>query len=174
MDQAIFDQLLKNYLDLRDRVDAHTGQALARIEDQMACKKGCDSCCRSISLFPVEAFALSRAFFDLAEETRDRISATIHPFAQEEAPCPLLVDRACILYSDRPIICRTHGFPIYIEKDGEALVDFCPENFKTLTSFPNEALIRLEQLNTVLAAVNTHFLSQIEADLPDGFPCFRP
>ena len=47
------------------------------------------------------------------------------------------------------------------------MVDFCPLNFKGMTQMSKEALLDLDQLNTLLIAVNKHFISQIDADLPD-------
>lgn len=82
----------------------------------------------------------------------------------------LLVDHTCMVYPARPVICRTHGLPIYMEKEGRAQVDFCPENFKTVSELPREALLDIDHLNTLLIAVNQHFLEQLEADLPDRIP----
>lgn len=71
-----------------------------------------------------------------------------------------------MLYEARPIICRTHGYPLYFEKDGKTLVDFCPKNFKGVSSFPKESLFDLEQLNTLLATINKQFIESIETDVP--------
>ncbi|THB79511.1 MAG: YkgJ family cysteine cluster protein [Desulfobacteraceae bacterium] len=135
----------------------------------MACKKGCDACCRYLSIFPVEAFAMARAFLNLDQDRRERINARI-----KEAPevCPLLVDHVCVLYHARPLICRTHGYPVTFESDGALQVDFCPLNFKGVQHFDQEILISLDQLNQVLFAVNARFLDQIDTEplLPDRIP----
>ena len=172
MTQDSLDPLFKNYTELLARVDSHTQRVAQALENEMACKKGCDSCCRFLNLFPVEALSLSRAFFNLSPKDQTRVENRINRLEKEElsSDCPLLIDRACILYFHRPVICRTHGLPIYIEKEGETLVDFCPKNFKGMDSFPKETLISLEQLNTLLTAVNAHFLTLVEADLPDRIP----
>ena len=36
-----------------------------------------------------------------------------------EAPCPLLRDGACLLYEARPVLCRTHGFPLRTRPSGD-------------------------------------------------------
>ena len=69
---------------------------------------------------------------------------------------------ACVLYQVRPVICRTHGYPITLEKNGQIEIDFCPKNFKGITAFQNRDLLSLEQLNKTLMAVNQHFLSSID------------
>ena len=85
---------------------------------------------------------------------------------KEKQACPLLIDRECVLYPARPIICRTHGYPIYMEKEGKRLVDFCPENFKGISSFPKETMLDIESLNTMLSVINRQFIESIEMDPP--------
>lgn len=170
MSQSIFDELFKNYATLLSRVDAHIAQIMETQGSHIACKKGCDDCCRFLNLFPVEAFSLSRAFAALPEKKQNRI---LDKAKQGEDQCPLLIDHVCMLYPARPVICRTHGFPIYMKKEGEVMVDFCPENFKGMTSLPREAMLDLDQLNTLLSAVNQHFLDNLDADLPERIPVSR-
>lgn len=167
MNNDIFDTLFKNYLDLIKRIDTHINQVTQDHKDQIACKKGCDDCCRFLSLFPVEAFILSKAFCSLPEKVREKVMVQAE---SAEDKCPLLVDHACMAYNARPVICRTHGYPLYMKKDGEAVVAFCPENFKGLTQLPQSAMLDLDQLNTLLTAVNAHFMENLDADLPARIP----
>ncbi len=99
----------------------------------------------------------------LSQQEQDRIISRSN---ENPKACPLLIDHECILYAARPVICRTHGYPIYIEQEGESLADFCPKNFRTLKSIPNDAFLNIKQLNTLLIAVNNHFLESIETDSP--------
>lgn len=154
---------LKNYRDLLKRVDDHIRLVEKTYPDKIACNKGCDACCRFLTLLPVEATAVSKAFIQLPEAVRKVI---VEKLKLGEETCPLLIDKACVLYPARPVICRTHGYPIFMEKDGETCVDFCPENFKGMVSFPKDVLLSIEQLNTTLIAVNRHFLASIQTDLP--------
>jgi len=144
-------------------VDTHIQQVEKDYPDEIVCKKGCDSCCRFLNLFPVEAFALSAAFVQMDTSIREHVRAALK---KNTMACPLLINHQCRLYEARPIICRTHGFPLYFEKNGALLVDFCPKNFKGVTSFGKEALFDLEQLNTLLAAINKQFLESIETSTP--------
>lgn len=162
------DNLLKNYTDLTARVDKHI-QRLARVhEDHLACKKGCDECCRHLSLFPVEAFAVSRAFDGLDALSRKKV---LEQAEQNHGQCPLLVDHVCMVYQARPIICRTHGYPLYMEKQGQAMVDFCPKNFKGIKKMDRADMLDLDRLNTLLTAVNSHFATFFEDELPDRHLC---
>nr|WP_320190128.1 YkgJ family cysteine cluster protein [uncultured Desulfobacter sp.] len=167
MTEHVLDSLLKNYTDLIKRVDEHI-QRLARVhKDRLACKKGCDECCRHLSLFPVEAFALSRAFSRLDAGCRGKV---LEQAQQNDRACPLLVDHVCMVYEARPIICRTHGYPLYMEKEGRAVVDFCPKNFKGVKTLDHSDMLDLDRMNTLLNAVNSHFISYFEDGLPDRIP----
>lgn len=167
MSEHVLDNMLKNYMDLIKRVDEHI-QRLAQVhKDRLACKKGCDECCRPLSLFPVEAFALSRAFSRLDAPCREKVLGQAQ---QNDGSCPLLVDHVCMAYGARPIICRTHGYPLYMEKEGSAVVDFCPKNFKGVTTLDHSDMLDLDRMNTLLTAVNSHFISCFEDGLPDRIP----
>ena len=153
--------LLANYFALRTRVDelCHViGQGFAT---HIACTAGCDRCCRHLSLFPVEAFALAEAVRRLAPD-RVELLRNLAAAASPDSACPLLQDGLCLLYDARPIICRTHGLPLVYLQDGNQHVDCCPDNFRDIGSLPGNAIIRLDQLNTTLAAVNAVFIASME------------
>ncbi|RLB94301.1 MAG: YkgJ family cysteine cluster protein [Deltaproteobacteria bacterium] len=171
MNPKILNDGLKNYMALLKQVDLHIKQVETDYSDKIVCKKGCDSCCRFLNLFPVEAFALASAFLQTDKPNRDIIRAELK---KRTTGCPLLINHQCHLYGARPIICRTHGYPLYFKKKGTALVDFCPKNFKGMTSFPKESLLDLEQLNTLLAAINKQFLESIKTKpFADRIPMSR-
>lgn len=148
---------LENYLALLERVDELCGRTVSALQAEIACRPGCDACCRHLSLFAVEAAALRHALSQLAPADREPI---LDRAARTDAadPCPLLHDGLCLLYRARPIICRTHGLPLLLKRDGASEIDFCPENFQGLTSIPGSAVIDLERLNATLAAINALYL----------------
>jgi len=148
---------LENYRALLLRVDEICSQTVTRFADQLACRPGCDACCRHLSIFAVEAAALLRALGELPDE-RAALIRRAAAASSPDAPCPLLQGGICLLYRARPIICRTHGLPLLINRDGAPGVDFCPENFRGATSIPGSAVIDLERLNATLAAINTLFV----------------
>jgi Fe-S-cluster containining protein len=146
---------LNNYLDLAAKVDAMCRRIVSQYVDLLACRKGCDDCCRHISIFPVEAHALAMALRDLPPEEGERI----RKLARKASPhaCPLLENGLCLLYLARPIICRTHGFPLFIDREEGKGIDFCPKNFEGIKSFPADFVIDLKILNTTLAAIDAVF-----------------
>lgn len=171
MDPKTLALLLKNYEDLLKRVDAHIKKVEKNYSDKIVCKKGCDSCCRFLNLFPVEAFALSAAFLGMNKSSQKIVMSGLE---EKTDNCPLLINNQCVLYEARPIICRTHGYPLYFKKDGETMVDFCPKNFKGVTSFTKDALFDLDQLNRLLAAINKQFIESFETNpFADRIPMSR-
>ncbi len=163
MNEEMIKKLLSNYTALITRIDQHIAVLQKKYPDQIACKKGCDDCCKKLSLFPVEAFCLSLAYKKIDHNTQQQIKQRIET---TPANCPLLIGHTCALYRQRPVICRTHGYPIALEKSGKLTIDFCPDNFKGIDGFAKEDILSLEQLNTTLLAVNQHFLAAIETDPP--------
>jgi len=60
----------------------------------------------------------------------------------------------------RPVICRTHGYPVFVE----GKVDFCPENFKSRSSIDSENILNLENLNSTLVSINRIFTEDNRSD----------
>ncbi len=149
---------LENYRALLERIDDLCARTVQQFAGHIACRAGCDACCRHLSVFAVEAAALKAALKSRPPEEADRIRrlAATAPSGR----CPLLHDGLCLLYEARPVICRTHGLPLMLSSEGEKSIDFCPENFKDLSSIPGSAIIDLERLNTMLAAINALYLQE--------------
>jgi len=150
---------LDNYRLLVARVDALSRRIEEAFRSQVSCRRGCDSCCRHLSLFRVEGTALALALGELPEAEAERIRERARG-ATADGPCPLLEDGACLLYAARPIICRTHGLPLLTGEGDARRVDYCPENFRGVESLPAAAVIDLDRLNTTLVAVDALFVSQ--------------
>jgi Fe-S-cluster containining protein len=151
---------LKNYRTLVERVDALAQRIETEFRAQIACRRGCDACCRHLSLFWVEGVALAQALDALPETAAERIRERGRR-AAADGPCPLLEDGVCLLYAARPIICRTHGLPL-LAGEGEARrIDYCPENFRGIDTLPAGAVLDLDRLNTTLTAVNALFVSEV-------------
>jgi hypothetical protein len=156
---------LENYRGLVARVDALCGRIETEFGEHLACRKGCDACCRHLSLFRVEGAALAEALMRCPAGVAARIRRRVRQ-STVDGPCPLLEDGACLLYEARPIICRTHGLPLLIRLDGKQQVDCCPRNFRDVESLPAPAVIHLEVLNATLATINAHFVAAAFAGEP--------
>ena len=143
---------------LRSRVDAHFEAAVARTPEGFACRPGCDACCQvRLSVFAVEADPLREALAQLERRdpaTRERVRE------QGRDPgatgCALLVDGRCVVYEQRPLICRSHGLPIAVrdpdDPDGPLTLDHCPLNFQTVAP-PRPSVLVLDAINQPLAVL---------------------
>lgn len=151
-------QALTNYRRLIAKTDERCREILKNYAGQMRCKKGCDACCRHISVFPVEAAAMRVAVNALPESEADYLRKKAQA-ASSEGACPLLENGVCLLYDSRPIICRTHGFPIFFIQEGKQHLDVCPLNFEGVSSLPGHAAIDLDTLNQALSLINRMFIS---------------
>lgn len=146
------------------------------------CPQGCAVCCRSdLALFPVEAFRMRKAFLDLPAEARLRIQSEKGPGGPS---CSLLVGGDCLLYSKRPVLCRTHGVPFFTKTQGEAEAWEVHGGCEVLEgpdvllaeTLSGISLLDLDLVNEALAAVNLNFLRGLPlsaAGLPDRIPMER-
>lgn len=158
---------LDNYKQLTARIDALCSEISAALGEQLTCSAGCSSCCTAITVFPVEAAAMREALDNLPEEQAEEIRRHVSEHADDER-CPLLFRHRCLLYESRPIVCRTHGLPIVYTLDGERSSDCCPLNLTEAGSVSGSNVIDLDKLNTLLAAVNSIYLSQSDStDSPE-------
>ena len=150
---------LTNYHDLLTRVDRLLDRIQSRYSDHIECHKGCGCGCRNLSVFPVEALSLVYAIRDLSEETGTRIRqrAAVASFWA----CPLLEDRACSMYTFRPVICRTHGFPLRTHYKGRPSIGYCRNNFKDMSSIPDDAIIDLDNINRALRTMNASVVGEL-------------
>lgn len=138
--------LLQNYHALVAKVDELASTVKRKYSKAIACKKGCSECCILTSVFPVEAFAIAKAI-----QSKPKME---FPARATKTACVFLQNDVCVIYKTRPIICRTHGYPILVNNK----TDFCPKNFIGLSTLDSSCLLNLERLNLALAAVNLRFL----------------
>jgi Fe-S-cluster containining protein len=150
---------LENYRRLVERVDELCRQIEERYRPVLACRRGCDACCRHLSLFWVEGLALARTAETLPAAEAARLRERARQSGPDD-PCPLLENGACLLYPARPLICRTHGLPLLTAGEGERRIDFCPENFRGIANLPAAAVIDLDRLNLALAGINALFMAR--------------
>lgn len=156
---ADINKCLMNYRDLLTRVDRLLDSIRRRYSGAIVCHKGCDCGCRNLSVFPIEALSLAKALQDLSEGTGAKIRQ--RAAAASFWDCPLLEDRACSMYTFRPVICRTHGFPLLTRYKGQPSIGYCRNNFKDMSSIPDDAIIDLDNINRTLKAINTSVVGEL-------------
>ena len=132
---------------LRRRVDEHFAAAMARSPEAMQCRAGCDGCCRvRISVFAIEAERIAAKLRTLDPDLRERVRAE----ADDASRCALLVDGRCVVYEERPLICRSHGVPARIGGRTQC----CALNFVEGDP-PAASVLQLDAVNQPLAVMAT-------------------
>ncbi len=147
----------ERYRAIRNKIDKHVSSLEKTHRKHLACKKGCDLCCMDYSIFPVE-------FYSIQQELKNRENRVqINQYADEKS-CVFLVDHACAIYADRPVICRTHGLPlIFANEDGEFELSACELNFTNFDfeEFNMDNTFHQDKYNSMLFMLNREFVSSI-------------
>ena len=151
------DNALKQYRELRERVDRMAGELEATHKNQMVCAPGCCDCCTNLTVFSVE--------FEAIRQDLQQAGVTELPF-DADASCGFLRDGLCSIYAFRPIICRTHGLPlVFLNEDlgePEYNVTFCPKNFSDADAveFGPDNTLDLDALNAELAEIQGAYAAE--------------
>lgn len=165
-------ELFGNYINLLQKIDRFCDESVGAYGNDLVCRKGCSSCCRHLSLFPVEAVHIRFAMNGLDDEAFEIIQKKAMDLIDDpDGECPLLGDGLCLLYPVRPIICRTHGLPVLVRSEQGTAVDYCPLNFTSGRKPDSKHILDIEQVNTTLVTVNGLFVRAAfdEGDLPERF-----
>ena len=154
------------YEALNTRVETFQARVRERYPGQIECRAGCSECCRRIPrliLSPVEGFYLREQLRQLpaAEQARLRkASRTSMP------PCPILTDDACRLHRNRPLLCRTYGFPNFspqLLRIGEPALNYCAKNFTGLAgpnALDSDCVMNIDRVTEELWEVNKRFVHE--------------
>ena len=149
------------YEQLVTNISQRCKQIISRYGDQIVCSKGCrGNCCRiHLSISAVESFHISRAL----RARPEHFSSWILKKAVRSSttgPCPLLDQGECSMYSDRLLLCRTHGLPMVHSYRGHKSLGCCQKNFHQLKVIPEDACIDLDLMNRRLASIDLQFRSE--------------
>jgi Fe-S-cluster containining protein len=162
------------YEALRRAVDRTIETIVERRAAELACTRGCAACCHvQLSLAPVEAERLRGALSRLGRAARERVRARAVRLrgmgaAAEREPCAMLEgDGSCVIYADRPLVCRTQGhalrYPAGTLPENAARahvpggeITWCPLNY--VAGKPaSEDVLDAERVDDALARANLAF-----------------
>ncbi|MCG8578998.1 MAG: YkgJ family cysteine cluster protein [Bacteroidales bacterium] len=148
---------LDTYKELRDEIDYSTIKLWDEHHDNMACKKGCDKCCLNFDVFPIEFDYIRKK----VEELYPHVLEQDKPLEMGEK-CFFLKDHQCTIYEARPIICRTHGYPLlYMNEDGDQWeLSHCELNFNKVDEdyFHEENCYAQDTFNSRLFMMNKEYI----------------
>lgn len=105
-------------------------------EKYILCKKGCTKCCEKgdYPFSQIEFGYLTQGFLKLPENTRVLVQQNIRKqkLLKKESKekrfehvCPFLINKECVLYQYRGIVCRTFGICYYDDKEGYVRLPYC-------------------------------------------------
>ena len=153
-----------DYRLLLAKASAKFSEIQMRHAGEMNCGRGCHlGCAPGLSVFAVERANMLEhihATPGLSEKLTE-LECT-NPYQGER--CSFLNEVGeCTVYEARPLICRTHGAPIFYRDETDAdsgEIDACRLNFDggaALKLLSADDLINLDLLNQLLTLVNRHF-----------------
>ncbi|HPF52710.1 MAG TPA: YkgJ family cysteine cluster protein [Draconibacterium sp.] len=148
----------KGYLKLRDQVDQLSAQLEKIHRSHLSCKMGCDLCCMDYSIFPVE-------FYSIADQLSEQNLELDLQTAKDNESCVFLKDHKCSIYTERPVICRTHGLPLlYVNENEEWELSACELNFTEFDTeeFNTENTFPQDRFNSELFMLNKEFIKNFE------------
>ena len=143
----------RNLHQLRERLETHNARVHATHAEHLACRRGCSGCCQTErTVNDLEFEALREGYEALDSAIKSRLSV------ENSGACPLLLNDACALYDERPLICRSHGLPLVM--DGQ--LDVCPLNFENLEleNLPEGDLLSVDTLTAILTVSNMLFCQE--------------
>lgn len=150
--------ILENYRKQRDQIDALADKLAEKHQKHMMCKAGCDLCCMDYSIFPVE-------FYSIRERLKEKEYQHDVPPTKDERSCIFLKDHKCVIYDERPVICRTHGLPLlYMNEDGDWELSACELNFTEfdMDEFTEENTFPQDTFNSKLFMLNKEFIAHFK------------
>ncbi len=145
---------MSRHAELAAKVDAFFETVLARHGSAMQCGSGCSDCCHArLTITAVEARAIRGELARWPEDQRRALAA--HAATAPAERCAALdASGRCLIYTARPIVCRSHGAPIRM-RDSRSLpvVQSCFRNFTRETPDP-DCVIDQETLSTLVLAID--------------------
>jgi len=134
--------------ELQAKVDAFFARVTARHGADMQCASGCADCCHArLTITATEATAI-RAEVATWPASQRRALADVGPADRCAALGP---DDRCKIYAVRPLVCRSHGVPVKLERRSLPVV--CPKNFRQAAADP-DCVLDQTTLSAVLLAVD--------------------
>ena len=161
---------LGEYDALAEKVDAFFVRVHGRYRAEMQCAEGCSECCgHHLTVSVVEAESMARTLATRDAATRKRLADRAASLGEGEGPCPALEDDGrCAVYEGRPLVCRSHGAPMYVgsaalpvvkegdpPEEGDA-IKCCHLNFpdRQLDHVDPDCVLDLVNMAATLAVVN--------------------
>jgi len=156
----------EEFLEIRGRVDAEFRRNSRLHKRRMKCCAGCTDCCHQLfSISELEAGRVSQAVKEFEPLQRKEVSVRAERYVTERETilrqhgyvesagnlpkphlrlaCPLLENGHCLIYEDRPLLCRKIGMPLVHPTDSTR-VAACELNFRPGETFEDPRLVPIQ------------------------------
>ncbi|MCM2282213.1 MAG: YkgJ family cysteine cluster protein [Bdellovibrionaceae bacterium] len=148
----------RQYEEFLAKVDAKFAEIHARHAEKMKCAAGCHGCCvPNLTVFRIEKENIARHIRSVPGLDK-RLSDLHTQNPHQGSRCRFLdASGQCAIYEVRPLVCRSHGVPLFAKGDAGSILDVCPLNFSevaNLAELPGTDFINLELVNSILATIN--------------------
>jgi len=148
----------EKYLELRNEIEILAEKLEKQHKRHLKCKVGCDLCCMDYSVFPIEFHFILNQLRAQSETPQINKNTT-------EEDCIFLNKNKCSMYTERPIICRTHGLPLlFVGENGDWELSACELNFTEfdMEDFSEENTFSQDKFNSKLFMLNKAFIADFE------------
>lgn len=108
------------------KIDGFFARVEARHGDDLQCATGCSDCCHvRLTITEVEAAAIRAEVGRWPAAAR----AALAEVGPADRCAALDAAGRCRIYDARPVVCRSHGAPVRMRRDGLPVIEVCPRNF---------------------------------------------
>ncbi len=181
----MIENLFLQYAELARKADVLFKTVQEGYPASVKCRVRCCDCCHAIfGVFPIEAAYINYHFNRLERKARrdclrraekaeaellkakDRLKVfeddpkmKVFGLGKQRVRCPLLQDsEECVLYENRPIICRVYGVPYTLRKGDKELSYVCGlSNFEEKASYP---AVKLDNVYQQLVKLSMDLLTE--------------
>jgi Fe-S-cluster containining protein len=181
----MIENLFLQYEDIARKADLLFKTIQEKYPASVKCRVRCCDCCHAIfGVFPIEAAHINYHFNRLDRKVRrdalrraekaeaemlkakDRLKVfeddpkmKVFGLGKQRVRCPLLQDsEECVLYENRPIICRVYGVPYTLKKENKEVSYVCGlSNFEEKASYPS---VKLDNIYQELVRLSMDLLTE--------------
>jgi len=145
---------MSRYPELAAKVDAFFQRVEQRHGSDLQCHTGCSDCCHTrLTVTTVEASAISDEISTRPADRRAALAANAR--ASTDRCAALDPQGRCLIYSVRPIVCRSHGAPIRLREGSLPVVRACFRNFPAgPENAAADCILDQQTLSALVLAVN--------------------
>ncbi len=158
----LFKEILDQYQNLIFKIDSLCQKLETLYREHLVCRPGCSQCCEvERMVVPIEAYIIEQHLLTMAHQKIKRLRK-LHK--DDDKTCPFLLMNRCVIYSVRPIICRTVGLPILYHEAERAFIDYCRLNFTKLPpkyEFEEKNILDMNPFHTELIQLDKRFVEHI-------------